>query len=73
MRQSYFSKAEIAERLRVSARTVDNYVARGLLDRPLKLGVSAQARVRWTAAAVEQLEKNLANAATSRVAERKAA
>ena len=32
MRQSYFSKAEIAEKFSISTRTVDNFVARGLLS-----------------------------------------
>lgn len=64
----YFSKAEIAERFGFSTRTVDNLVVRGLLAKPVKLGRFPQSRVRWPAAAVAQLERNLSSSSTSRIA-----
>ena len=54
------TKTEIAEGRKVSTRTVDNWVARGLLAEPLKLGTAQQARVRWTDAQVAELDRNLA-------------
>ena len=55
----YFTKQRIADGHAVKARTVDNWVARGLLPPPIKLGTTKQARVRWTAEAVAELDRNL--------------
>jgi hypothetical protein len=56
-----FTKRDIADSKRVSTRCVDNWVARGLLDKPLKLGTHTQSRVRWTAEQVAALDARLSN------------
>lgn len=56
-----FTKRDIADAKRVSTRCVDNWVSRGLLDRPLKLGSHTQSRVRWTAEQVAALDARLSN------------
>jgi predicted DNA-binding transcriptional regulator AlpA len=56
---NYVTKRQIAERFGVSLRSVDNWVARGELARPVKLGTAAQARVRWPADAVAAFEQRL--------------
>ncbi|MGC8519272.1 MAG: helix-turn-helix transcriptional regulator [Steroidobacteraceae bacterium] len=55
----YYTKQRIASDRGVTARTVDNWRARGLLPPPIKLGTAAQSRVRWTAEAVAELDRNL--------------
>ncbi|MGH8319960.1 MAG: helix-turn-helix transcriptional regulator [Steroidobacteraceae bacterium] len=55
-----FTKAQVAALKRVSTRTVDSWVARGLLPKPRKWGTTLQARVRWTDADLAVLERNLA-------------
>jgi DNA-binding transcriptional MerR regulator len=55
-----YTKKEIAKARNVSERTVDNWRSRGLLAKPIKMGSSVQARVRWTDAHVEELDKKLA-------------
>ncbi|HEY0464194.1 MAG TPA: hypothetical protein VGC79_08300 [Polyangiaceae bacterium] len=55
----YLTKRTIAEDRDVSTRTVDNWVERGLLDRPLKLGTRPQSRVRWTDDQVAALDARL--------------
>ena len=57
------TKKSIAEDKSVTPRCVDNWVKRGLLPPPKKLGTSQQARVRWTDEQVAQLDRNLAGAA----------
>ena len=57
------TKKDIADAKKVTARTVDNWVERGLLPPPIKLGTSQQARVRWTDESVAVLDHNLASAA----------
>ena len=54
------TKADLARALRVSERTVDNYVKRGLLPVPLKLGLGRSSPVRWQLKDLETLRKNLA-------------
>jgi predicted DNA-binding transcriptional regulator AlpA len=54
------TKKQIAESKNVSERTVQNWVKRGLLPRPIKLGSTVQSRVRWTDAQVAELDRNLA-------------
>jgi DNA-binding transcriptional MerR regulator len=53
------TKANIAADKKVSPRTVDNWVARGLLPPPRKWGTSKQARVRWTDEDLAVLDRNL--------------
>jgi hypothetical protein len=53
------TKNEIAVAHRVTPRTIDNWVARGLLSRPKKLGQTDQARVRWTEDQVAELDRRL--------------
>lgn len=60
-----FTKLDIANAKRVSTRCVDNWVHRGLLDKPLKLGSHTQSRVRWTAEQVAALDARLSNPATA--------
>jgi predicted DNA-binding transcriptional regulator AlpA len=55
-----YSKSDIARAKGVTARTVDNWVERGLLPVPMKLGTATQSRVRWTDADIAALESNLA-------------
>jgi predicted DNA-binding transcriptional regulator AlpA len=55
----YITKRQIAERFAVTTRCVDGWRARGLLPDPIKLGTADQARVRWPAEAVAQLEAKL--------------
>lgn len=54
------SKNELAERLGVTPRTIDNWVEQGLLDRPIKLGSAQQSRVRFPANAADTLTSRLA-------------
>jgi DNA-binding transcriptional MerR regulator len=56
------TKADIAAARRVSIRTVDYWVARGLLPKPRKWGTTLQARVRWTDEDLAVLDHNLAAA-----------
>ncbi len=53
------SKQDIADSRRVTTRTVDSWVARGLLDKPMKLGKHQASRVRWTADQVAALDARL--------------
>ena len=55
----FYTKHDISSPRKVTDRTVDNWVERGLLAPPLKLGSSRQARVRWTAEQVAELDRNL--------------
>jgi hypothetical protein len=50
-----FTKREIAEKFGVTERTVDAWVERGHLAKPIKLGTTVQARVKWPAEAVAKL------------------
>ena len=59
------TKREIAERFRVTPRTVDNWVDRGLLPEPTKLGEKQQSRVRWTDDDVQKLEQRLQSTASA--------
>jgi hypothetical protein len=59
------TKKSIADDKGVTPRSVDNWVKRGLLPAPIKLGTSQQARVRWTDEHVAQLDRNLSGAAAS--------
>ncbi len=59
----WFTKSAIATLKAVTPRTVDLWVERGLLDRPIKLGTQPQSRVRWTEAQVAALDKRLTGAA----------
>jgi len=54
------SKNELAERLGVTPRTIDNWVERGLIARPLKLGTAQQSRVRFPADVVDAVTRRLA-------------
>jgi hypothetical protein len=54
-----YTKADIAAENGVSLRTVDNWVRRGLLPPPVKLGTAQQSRVRWDEAARAELDRNL--------------
>jgi hypothetical protein len=54
-----FSKQTIASSHAVTPRCVDNWVTRGLLSPPLKMGTTTQGRVRWTADQVAELDRNL--------------
>jgi predicted DNA-binding transcriptional regulator AlpA len=53
------TKRDIAEGRKVTTRTVDNWVERGFLPPPKKLGSSQQARVRWTQEQVAELDRKL--------------
>jgi hypothetical protein len=57
----WHTKRTIAERREVTPRTVDNWVDRGLLDKPIKLGTHPQSRVRWTDEQVAALDARLSN------------
>lgn len=59
----YFTKNELAEAARVTPRCIDNWVARGLLDPPIKLGDKPQSRVRWTEEQKVALERRLSGKA----------
>jgi predicted DNA-binding transcriptional regulator AlpA len=59
------SKRQVAERLGVTERTVDLWIARGLIDRPIKLGAAQQSRVRFPADTVDNVARRLAAAHTS--------
>lgn len=65
----FLTKSDIARGRRVTTRTVDNWVRRGLLPPPIKFGTAAQSRVRWSAEDVAILDARLA----SMTAERQAA
>ena len=54
------SKRQVAERLGVTERTVDLWIARGWIDRPIKLGVTQQSRVRFPADTVDNVARRLA-------------
>jgi len=54
------SKRQVAERLGVTERTVDLWIARGLIDRPIKLGAAQQSRVRFPADTVDNVARRLA-------------
>lgn len=54
------SKRQVAERLGVTERTVDLWIARGLIERPLKLGTAQQSRVRFPADTVDNVARRLA-------------
>ena len=54
-----YSKLELARAKSVTTRCIDMWVQRELLPKPLKLGTTRQARVRWTQEAVEVLDRNL--------------
>lgn len=54
------SKQQIAADKGVTPKTIDHWVAAGLLPPPIKFGNLAQSRVRWTATAVAVLDRNLA-------------
>jgi predicted site-specific integrase-resolvase len=55
------SKNELAERLGVTPRTIDNWVERGLIDPPIKLGTAQQSRVRFPANAADAVTLRLAS------------
>ena len=61
----FFTKREVAERFRVTPRTVENWIARGMLAQPVKLGARQQSRVRFAADAVTDLERTLRNSGQS--------
>ena len=61
----YFTKRDIAERFRVTPRTVENWIQRGLLAQPVKLGACQQSRVRFAADAVDSLEQTIRGAGRS--------
>jgi DNA-binding transcriptional MerR regulator len=54
------TKDDIAARTRVCRRTVEHWIARGLLPKPLKFGTKKQSRVRWTDEHLAELDRNLA-------------
>jgi predicted site-specific integrase-resolvase len=54
------SKRQVAERLGVTERTVDLWIARGLIERPLKLGTTQQSRVRFPPDTVDNVARRLA-------------
>jgi hypothetical protein len=62
---TFVTKRQIAELFGVSARTVEHWVESGRLAPPIKFGSAAQARVRWPAEAVAQLEADLRGAVKS--------
>ena len=59
------TKREIAERYRVTPRTVENWVDRGWLAPPIKLGTQQQSRVRFTPESVAELERRLRGTASA--------
>jgi DNA-binding transcriptional MerR regulator len=56
----FFTKNELARARKVTTRTIDKYVARGLMPPPMKLGTQPQSRVRFTPGHLEILDRNLA-------------
>jgi len=63
-----YTKKDIATLKAVTPRCIDNWVRRGLLPAPIKLGTAQQARVRFTAEALATLERNLSGNNTSSAA-----
>ncbi len=59
MKTQYLTKQQLANRLSVTPRTVDNWSRSGFLPPPVKLGVEMQSRVRWTSEAIEGFEQRL--------------
>jgi hypothetical protein len=59
----FHTKKEVARRYSVTDRTVDNWVALGILDPPIKFGPAQQSRVRFTTEAVEAIADRLAKRA----------
>lgn len=56
-----YSKADIGRAKGVTPRTIDNWIARGLLPAPMKFGTTVQARVRWTDEDIAALDRKLAS------------
>lgn len=54
------TKADLAARRKVTTRSVDLWIKRGLMPPPIKFGTTMQARVRFTPAHEATLDKNLA-------------
>jgi hypothetical protein len=59
----FYTKQEVARRYSVTDRTVDNWVALGILDPPIKFGPAQQSRVRFTTESVEAVVERLAKRA----------
>jgi predicted DNA-binding transcriptional regulator AlpA len=57
------TKREIATAFRVSERTIDSWVAQGLLPQPIKLGTAQQSRVRFPTNSVEFAHEQIARKA----------
>jgi hypothetical protein len=57
------TKKELAAAFRVSERTVDSWVAQGLLPSPIKLGTAQQSRVRFPIDSVAFAQERLAQKA----------
>jgi DNA-binding transcriptional MerR regulator len=55
-----FTKLQVAAERGVSTRTVDNWITRGLLRPPIKLGTQPQSRVRFSAEQLAELDERLA-------------
>ena len=62
------TKADLAHAFGVTERTIDNYVRRGLLPTPLKLGAGRSSPVRWQMDDLQALRRNLAALAGERKA-----
>jgi predicted DNA-binding transcriptional regulator AlpA len=62
----FITKRQVAEQLGVTERTVDLWIARGVIDRPVKLGAMQQSRVRFPADTAATLAARLARHAESR-------
>jgi predicted DNA-binding transcriptional regulator AlpA len=61
----YVTKRELAERLGVTARCIDAWVKSGKLPPPIKLGESQQARCRWPATELADLDARLRGTAAA--------
>jgi predicted DNA-binding transcriptional regulator AlpA len=57
----YVTKRELAAKLGVTERCVDSWAKAGRLPPPIKLGNTPQARVRWDADQLGDLDSRLRN------------
>lgn len=59
MNTRFLTKQQLADRLSVTPRTIDNWCRSGFLPSPVKLGAEMQSRVRWASEAIESFEQRL--------------
>jgi len=62
----FFTKKEVAQKFRVTERTVDNWVDAGVIDPPIKLGVAQQSRVRFPVESIATIAEKFAHTKVTR-------